>query len=199
MWILGGSVFEKNGDNQPYNTSMLIAPDGTLVAKYRKAHLYDVAVPGSVPVQESANMAHGDKPVLVNTEELGNLGLTICYDVRFPEIYRLLALAGAEVFFVPADFGFRTGRAHRELLLRARAVENGCYVIAPQQCHKKSCGETMIIDPWGEVLAKMDMESGVITAEIDTDRVHSTQESLGLFTNRRTDLYDIRWKTGEVQ
>lgn len=198
IWILGGTVFEKNGNQQPFNTTMLIAPDGTLAAKYRKAHLYDVSVPGCVPVQESANMAHGgEKPLVIKTEELGNLGLTICYDVRFPEVYRLLALDGAEVLFVPADFGFVTGRAHREVLLRARALENGCYVIAPQQCHKKSCGETMIIDPWGTVVAKMDMEPGVITAEIDTDMVHSTRDSLGLFSNRRPDLYDIQWKSEE--
>jgi len=194
MWISGGSVFEKNPGGLPYNTSMLIAPDGSLAAKYRKAHLFDVDIPGGVTIQESARMAKGERPVVAHAEGLCNLGLSICYDARFPEIYRLMALAGAEVFLVPADFTYQTGRAHRELLLRARAVENGCYVVAPQQCHGKSCGETMIIDPWGTVLAKMDMEQGVITAEIDTQKVSQTRESVGILTNRRTDLYEIGWK-----
>lgn len=191
MWILGGTIFEKKDGALPYNTSMLIAPNGSLAAKYRKVHLCDLVLPGNqTTVRESADMSQGEQPVVYDAEGIGRVGFSICYDVRFPELYRAMALQGAELFFVPADFGWRTGRAHRELLLRARAVENSCYVIAPQQCHEKACGETMIIDPWGTVLAKMDMEPGVITAEIDMESPRATRDSMGIFANRRTDLYD---------
>lgn len=195
MWILAGTVFEKKDGALPYNTSMLIAPDGTLAAKYRKVHLCDLVLPGGqTTVMESHNMSPGESCVVYDAPGIGRVGFSICYDVRFPEFYRAMALQGADLFFVPADFGKRTGLAHRELLLRARAVENSCYVIAPQQCHKKACGQTMIIDPWGTVLARLDMGPGVITAEIDMESTKMTRDSLGIFANRRTDLYDTLWK-----
>ena len=195
MWILAGTIFEKKEGALPYNTSMLIAPDGTLAAKYRKVHLCDLVLPGSgQTVMESRNMSSGEELVVYDAPGIGRVGFSICYDVRFPEQYRAMALQGAELFFVPADFGKRTGLAHRELLLRARALENSCYVIAPQQCHEKACGQTMIIDPWGTVLARLDMEPGVITAEIDMENPRYTRESMGIFANRRTDLYDTLWK-----
>ncbi len=195
MWILAGPIFEKKDNALPSNTSMLIAPDGSLAAKYRKTHLCDLVLPGGqTTIMESHNMSPGEKPVVYDAEGIGRVGFSICYDVRFPEFYRGMALQGAELFFVPADFGKRTGLAHRELLLRARAVENSCYVIAPQQCHGGACGETMIIDPWGTVLAKMGMEPGVITAEIDMESPSATRASMGIFDNRRTDLYDTLWK-----
>lgn len=195
MWILAGTIFEKKEGALPYNTSMLIAPDGTLAAKYRKTHLCDLVLPGKqVTVMESHDMSPGENMVVYDAEGIGRVGFSICYDVRFPELYRAMALQGAELFFVPADFGKRTGFAHRELLLRARAVENSCYVIAPQQCHEHACGQTMIIDPWGTVLARLDMEPGVITAEIDMENPRYTRDSMGIFANRRTDLYDTQWK-----
>ena len=195
MWILAGTIFEKNGEDLPYNTSMLIAPDGTLAAKYRKLHLCDLVMPGGQQVSmESHDMAPGQEPVIFDIPGIGRAGFSICYDLRFPEFYRGMALRGADLFFVPADFSRRTGRAHRELLLRARAVENSCYVIAPQQSLEKSCGHTMIIDPWGTVLARMDMENGVITAEIDMDMPRAIREDMGIFANRRTDVYDTLWK-----
>ena len=195
MWILAGTIFEKKEGALPYNTSMLIAPDGTLAAKYRKVHLCDLVLPGGqTTIMESHNMSPGEKPVVYDAEGIGRVGFSICYDVRFPEFYRGMALQGAELFFVPADFGKRTGLAHRELLLRARAVENSCYVIAHQQCHEKACGQTMIIAPWGTVLARLDMEPGVITAEIDMENPRATRDSMGIFANRRTDLYDTLWK-----
>lgn len=197
MWILGGTVLEQNPDGLPWNTSMLFAPDGALAAKYRKVHLCDIKVPGVAALWESQHMSAGQALVLADAGDLGRFGLTICYDVRFPELYRLLALKGAHTFFVPADFARNTGRAHRELLLRARAVENGCYVIAPQQCGEKapgtfSCGETMIVDPWGTVLARLDDAPGVITAEIDPDQCRRRRDQLGLFANRREDLYRLQ-------
>lgn len=201
MWILGGTVFEQNPDGLPWNTSPLFAPDGTLAAAYRKLHLCDISVPGGVTARESARMTRGGDPVTADAGEFGTFGLTICYDVRFPELFRLLALEGVHTFFVPADFGMGTGRAHRALLLRARAVENGCYVIAPQQCGLStaggpSCGQTMIVDPWGNVLAQLDDGPGVITAQINPQRCLQVRQQLGLFDNRRTDLYRVGWKKG---
>jgi len=197
MWIHCGSVFEKNADALPYNTSMLIAPDGTLAATYRKLHLCDLELPANgISVLESDRMTRGETPTVYDAPGLGRLGFSTCYDLRFPELYRCMALDGAEIFLVPSDFGWRTGRAHRELLLRARALENACYVIAAQQCYEGACGETMIIDPWGTVLARTDLLPGVVTAEIDTDFARSTGENLGIFANRRTDLYHIGW-TGQ--
>ena len=199
MWILGGTIFEKNPGGLPWNTSLLFAPDGSLAAAYRKLHLCDIIIPGGITTQESARMVHGHRPATADAGELGKFGLTICYDVRFPELFRLLALEGVHTFFVPADFGIKTGRAHRSLLLRARAVENGCYIIAPQQCGQSSaeglsCGQSMIIDPWGDVLAQLDDGPGVITATIDPNRCLQLRQQLGMFENRRTDLYQIGWQ-----
>lgn len=199
MWILGGTIFEQNPGGLPWNTAPLFAPDGSLAAAYRKLHLCDISIPGGVTSRESARMVRGELPTTADAGDLGKFGLTICYDVRFPELFRLLALEDVHTFFVPADFGIKTGRAHRALLLRARAVENGCYVIAPQQCglssaEGPSCGQTMIIDPWGDVLAQLDDGPGVITATIDPNRCLQLRQQLGMFENRRTDLYQIDWQ-----
>ena len=170
--LSAGSLLEKTPDEpRAYNTSCLFDPHGALVARYRKLHLFDVDLPGRVSVRESATRAPGDEVVAVPTG-LGTLGLSVCYDLRFPELYRRLVRAGAEVLLVPSAFTFPTGAAHWEVLCRARATENQCYLIAPDQTGTSphgfaDYGESLIVDPWGRVLARASEGEGVITAEID--------------------------------
>ncbi len=157
-WILAGSVAETSDDDaRPYNTSTLIAPDGSIAARYRKIHLFDVAVDDGPVDTESARVSPGDEPVCADVDGV-RIGLTVCYDLRFPELYRTLALAGAEVLAVPSNFTERTGRDHWEVLLRARAIENGAWVVAPGQVGgppgQPAFGRSMIIDPWGTVVAQ---------------------------------------------
>jgi len=172
IYLCAGSLLEAvPGETRAYNTSCLFDPRGTLVARYRKVHLFDVDLPGRVSVRESATRAPGAEVVTVPTE-LGMLGLSVCYDLRFPELYRALVRAGAEVLLVPSAFTFPTGAAHWEVLCRARAVENQCYLIAPDQTGTSphgfaDFGDSLICDPWGRVLARAGDGEAVVTAEID--------------------------------
>jgi deaminated glutathione amidase len=159
------------GTNKTANRSYLFAPDGTVTARYSKIHLFDVDLSGGEHYAESATVAAGDRAVLAQTP-WGKLGLTICYDVRFPHLYRTLAQAGAFAFAVPAAFTVPTGEAHWHVLLRARAIENGAFVFAPAQggSHangRKTYGHSLIVGPWGEVLAEAGIDPGVIFADID--------------------------------
>jgi predicted amidohydrolase len=192
-WLLVGSVAETSGDPaRPYNTSVLIDPDGSIAGVYRKIHLFDVAVDAGPVDTESARVSAGDRRVVADVDGIG-LGMTICYDVRFPELYRALALAGAQVLAVPANFTERTGRDHWEVLLRARAIENGAYVIAPSQIGgppgQPAFGRSMIVDPWGTVVAQAPDEVAIVTAEIDTDRVEAVRRQIPALANRRPDMY----------
>ncbi len=171
IYLCIGSLLERAGDGRPYNTSCLFDPAGQLVGRYRKIHLFDVDLPGRVAVCESDTRAPGDEVVAVSTP-LGTLGMSICYDLRFPELYRRLARAGAEVLLVPSAFTFPTGAAHWEVLCRARAVENQCYLIAADQTGTSpnghaDWGDSLIVDPWGRVLGRAPDGEGVVTAEID--------------------------------
>ncbi len=167
-----GSLLEASGESgRPYNTSCLLDPRGTLLARYRKIHLFDVDLPGRIAVRESDTRAPGAEVVAVPTP-LGTLGLSICYDLRFPELYRRLARAGAEVLLVPSAFTFPTGAAHWEVLCRARAIENQCYVIAADQTGRSPAGhldwgDSLVADPWGRVLARAPDGEGLALAEID--------------------------------
>jgi len=175
-----------------YNTSVLLDPTGAACAVYRKMHLFDVSIRGKVDLRESRFVAPGDTPVVADTA-LGPLGLSICYDLRFPELYRWLALRGAEVLFVPAAFTAYTGKFHWLPLLRARAIENQCWIVAPAQFGRHSddrCshGETVVIDPWGEVVARRARGVGVVTAEIDRDRVKSVRRGMPCMKHTRAEL-----------
>ncbi|MEJ7749110.1 MAG: carbon-nitrogen hydrolase family protein, partial [Candidatus Limnocylindrales bacterium] len=166
-WILLGSVAETSGDpDRPYNTSVLLDPGGAVAATYRKIHLFDVAVEAGPADTESARVTAGDTAVCTDVDGV-RVGLSICYDVRFPELYRSLALAGAQVLTVPVNFTERTGRDHWEVLLRARAIENGAWVLAPAQIggppRHPAYGRSMIIDPWGTVVAQASDRVGIIT------------------------------------
>lgn len=192
----GGSMLEAPSDRggKPYNTVVLFGPDGRLAAIYRKIHLYD-AMPDerATPYRESATTAAGDDIVTADIEGL-RLGLATCYDLRFPELFRALALAGAEIFLLPSAFTAETGRDHWEPLVRARAIENGCFVVAPGQtgAHppRRQCwGHSLIVDPWGDILADAGTEPGMALAEIDTARVAEVRRRIPSLANRRPDVY----------
>lgn len=195
VWILVGSVAETSDDPaRPYNTSVLLGPDGAIVAIYRKIHLFDVAVDAGPVDTESARVRPGDAPVCADVDGV-RVGLSICYDVRFPELYRSLALAGAEVLTVPANFTERTGRDHWEVLLRARAIENGAYVLAPSQIGgppgSPAFGRSMIVDPWGTIVAQAPDGVGIIAADIETDRVAAVRRQIPSLANRRPETYRL--------
>src|SRR5205809_7022317 len=159
------------GEARPFNTSCLFAPNGELIGRYRKLHLFDVDIPGRVSVRESETRAPGREVVTVPTA-VGTLGLSVCYDLRFPELYRRLARGGAEILLVPSAFTFPTGAAHWEVLCRARAIENQCYLVAPDQTGTSphgfaDWGESLIVDPLGRVLARPADGEGLVMAEID--------------------------------
>lgn len=196
VYIHCGSVEESiPGEERGYNTSVLIDPRGEIAATYRKLHTFDVTLPDGTVSKESARIKPGPGITVAETE-LGAFGFSICYDIRFPEPFRLMALAGAKVLFTPANFTLLTGKDHWEPLLRARAIENGCYVVAPAQMGKKKLfsafGSSMVVDPWGVVIARSRDEPGVTMAEIDLDYVDAVRAKIPSLANRRADVYELR-------
>ena len=201
-WILVGSTAETSGDPlRPYNTSALIAPDGTIAALYRKVHLFDIAVDDGPVDTESARVTPGDRLVTADIDG-ATLGLTICYDLRFPELFRALALAGAQILTVPANFTERTGRDHWEVLLRARAIENGAFVLAPSQiggpAGQPAFGRSMIVDPWGTVIAQAPDAVAIVRAELDLDRVTAVRRQIPVLANRRAEAYETDARPGPL-
>jgi predicted amidohydrolase len=189
IYLLAGSFLEKSEEARAYNSSLLVSPEGDILAHYRKIHLFDVDIPGQVRVKESDTKKPGQEVVTCKTP-LGVFGLSVCYDLRFPELYRQLAEKGAEVMFVPSAFTFPTGAAHWEPLLRARAIENQVYIIAPNQIGKNThgfadYGNSMIIDPWGKVIARAADKECFITAEIDRDYLEKVRRELPCLAHRR--------------
>jgi deaminated glutathione amidase len=191
--LVAGSFAERvSGQEKLFNTSLLIGPDGEIEAAYRKIHMFDVDV-GGVAYRESAHEEPGSEIVIGHAGDVP-VGLTVCYDVRFPELYRILAVRGARVIVVPAAFTLHTGKDHWEVLLRARAIENQVFVVAPGQIgeappHYHSYGRSMILDPWGVVLATAPDEECFVAADLDfalQDRVRTTLPSLA---NRRPAAY----------
>ncbi|WP_288554731.1 carbon-nitrogen hydrolase family protein [uncultured Levyella sp.] len=196
VWLHCGSIYEINKeDDRPYNSTMIINPDGEFVAKYHKIHPFDIVIPGGVENRESDRISPGNHIVTVDTKDCGILGLSICYDMRFSELYRIMALEGAQILMMPADFTMPTGKDHWECILRTRAIENGCYVIAPAQIGQKpkfaAYGNTLIVDPWGNVIARASNKPGVITAEIDLDYMDKVRNQLFSLQNRRPDIYTL--------
>lgn len=190
MWVVGGSFRELGPDpDRIYNTSLVFDRTGALAASYRKIHLYDVEIPGRVSFHESRSVAPGQQPVVVNVEGV-LVGLSICYDLRFPELYRQLVDAGAQVLVVPAAFMLHTGRDHWEVLLRARAIENQCYVLAAAQIGDHAPGRTcygrsLVVDPWGTVLAQAPDQIGVTVTDLDFARLARIRQELPSLTHRR--------------
>ncbi|MEO3822020.1 carbon-nitrogen hydrolase family protein [Plantactinospora sp. B24E8] len=191
MWVLAGSFHEIGPDpSHTYNTSLVFDRSGNLAATYRKIHLYDVEIPGRVSYLESQTVAAGTDPVVVDVDGV-RVGLSICYDLRFPELYRQLAVAGgAQLLVVPAAFMLHTGRDHWEVLLRARAIENQCFVAAAAQIGDhdpgRTCfGRSMVIDPWGTVLGQAPDTVGTVVVDLDLDRLRSIRAELPSLANRR--------------
>ena len=191
LWILGGTtVIKGDSPTRVYNASLLIDAGGERVARYDKIHLFDVAIPGrDESYLESTHVTPGRRVVVADTPA-GRLGLSVCYDMRFPELYRPMSAAGAQWFTVPAAFTVPTGRAHWETLLRARAIENLCYVVAPAQAGthtsgRETYGDTLIVDYWGQVLSRLPKGSGVVMADIDREKQAETRARFPALDNRR--------------
>lgn len=193
IWLVAGSMMERT--DRPgvcFNTSLLFDPRGEVAATYRKIHLFDVEIAAG-SYRESDTVAPGDSPVLAPIGE-HLLGMSICYDVRFPELYRLLAVAGAEILVVPAAFTAFTGKDHWEVLLRARAIENQCFVLAAGQWGShppgRSCyGRSMVIDPWGTVIAQAPDGIGVVLADLDFTQLRRIRSEVPSLANRRPEAY----------
>ena len=194
-WLLVGSLGLLTGeaDGRFANRSLLIAPDGSVAARYDKIHMFDVNVSETEVYRESAGYRPGTRAVLADTP-LGRIGLTVCYDLRFPHLYRRLAQAGAQILTVPAAFNHITGAAHWEVLLRARAIETGCFVLAPAQTGfhsetagrgRRTHGHSLAVAPWGEVLADAGGEPGVTLAEIDLAEVARARARVPSLTHDR--------------
>jgi deaminated glutathione amidase len=190
--LLAGSIAERGEDGRPFNASVLIGPGGEVLAVYRKIHMFDVDA-GGVAYRESEHERAGDEIVDAEVGGIG-VGLTVCYDLRFPELYRILALRGARLIAVPSAFTLATGRDHWETLLRARAIENQVFVLAPNQVgeappHYSSYGRSAIVDPWGVVLATAADGEGFVTADLDLAAQERIREALPALANRRPEAY----------
>jgi predicted amidohydrolase len=190
IFVLAGSIAEKVDEpRKTANTSVLVADDGSIVAAYRKIHLFDVNIPDGARYAESEVVAPGDKAVVAPTA-LGRVGLTVCYDLRFPELYRKLSSLGAEILCIPSAFTLFTGKDHWEILVRARAVENLAYVLAPAQVGRHSSsrqtfGNAMVVDPWGVVLARCPDGEGVCVAPFRRERLERVRQELPALKHRK--------------
>jgi len=188
--ILGGGFPVPVTQDKVYNTALLIDRNGVELTRYHKVHLFDVNLPDGNTYQESSTVMSGTElPSVYSSEQLGNLGLSVCYDVRFPELYRHLAYKGADILFVPAAFTAYTGKDHWQVLIQARAIENTCYVIAPAQtglhyAMRQTHGHAMIVDPWGVILADASDTPGVAIAEINPARLQQVRRQMPSLQHR---------------
>jgi predicted amidohydrolase len=196
IYLHCGSVYEaRAGEPKVFNTTVVLSPDGDILGKYSKIHMFDVVLDGVASYQESATVAPGDEIVTVDVDGF-TVGLAICYDLRFPELFRILALKGADAILLPAAFTMTTGKDHWELLIRARAVENGVYMIAPAQIGSYdgqhwSYGRSMIVDPWGTILGVAPDLETVVSADVDRSVLRKVRRQVPSLANRMPDRY--RW------
>jgi predicted amidohydrolase len=182
VWLLAGSLTIRSDDGRLWNRSLLFSDRGEIVARYDKIHMFDAVLPSGKTIRESSAYRPGEHAVTAVTP-WGKLGMTVCYDLRFPQLYRALARGGAVMLAVPSAFQHETGRAHWHVLLRARAIENAAFVIAPAQCgvhpgERTSYGHSLVVDPWGEVLADGGETPGVVYADLDLGRVEAVRAML---------------------
>ena len=197
MYIVGGSVPELC-DGKLYNTSYVFGRSGELLAKHRKIHLFDIDVPGGQRFMESDTFAPGNSITTFETE-FGTMGLCVCFDMRFEELARCMALRGAKVIFVPAAFNMTTGPAHWEILFRQRAVDNQCFTVGVAPARNEaasyvSYGNSIAVDPWGSVLCRAGAEETTLYADLDLSRVDAVRQQLPIWKSRRTDLYEVSEK-----
>lgn len=204
IWLsLGGFHESSTTPSKIYNTHAIVSSDGDIVASYQKLHLFDVDVDGGF--KESKSTIRGESALIVRNTPVGNLGVATCYDLRFPELFTSLREAGAQVLLVPSAFMPTTGKAHWEVLLRARAIENQCYVVAAAQYgqhnpKRASYGHALIVDPWGEVLQDLGaVGNGVGVADVDFARIDSVRATMPIESHRRRDVVEVVVKPGKLQ
>ncbi|WP_409199810.1 carbon-nitrogen hydrolase family protein [Methanobrevibacter sp. DSM 116169] len=202
IYVLAGSipekVIEEDSEEKIYNSSYLFDNNGKILANHRKMHLFDIDIPGKVHSDESAVITPGDHFTVVDTK-FGKIGMALCYDVRFPELARVMALNGAKILFYPGAFNFTTGPAHWELLFRARAVDNQvfCIGVAPavnEDLKYHAYGHSLVVNPWGTVLCEADENEIILFQEIDLKEVDEIREQVPTLKNRRSDLYEVKFK-----
>ena len=200
--ILAGSIpeLEKDDENSTsiYNTATLFDNNGKLLGKHRKMHLFDIDVKGKIYFKESDTLSAGNEFTVIETE-LATLGIGICYDIRFVELSRIMALNGAEILVFPGAFNLTTGPAHWEILFKSRALDNQVYAIgvAPaldKDASYNSFGHSIAVNPWGEIIEELDYEEGLKLVEIDLDEIKRIRDEIPILKNRRTDLYEIKEK-----
>jgi omega-amidase len=194
-WIIGGSVPERDGDKL-YNTCTAFDPEGNLIGKHRKVHLFDIDVPGRITFKESDSLTAGETPTLINTP-WGKIGVGICYDIRFPEYAILLRRLGARMILYPGAFNMVTGPAHWELLQRARAVDNQLYVAACSPARDTTpggyvaWGHSTIVSPWGEIVATTDETQSIVIAELDLSKIDEMRTNIPCWKQKRADMYEV--------
>jgi deaminated glutathione amidase len=187
--VAGGWPLASDDEMRPFNAASIVTPSGGFLATYRKIHLFDVDAPDGISYRESRGVTAGSVPICATVDGF-RVGLSICYDLRFPELYRKLVDMGAEIICIPAAFTAATGRAHWEVLCRARAIESQCYVIAPGQtgAHRggrETYGHSLVVDPWGEILADAGDHEGIVVVNVDRTRIGSVREKLPCLQHRR--------------
>lgn len=196
--LVGGSIPERTSDGALYNTSFTFGPDGVLIGRHRKLHLFDVDVPGKITFKESATLTPGNDFQIIKQNALC-FAVFICYDVRFPELARLAALQGAQILVVPAAFNRTTGPLHWELLMRSRAVDNQVFVAAASPAYNPRAsygawGHSMVVDPWGKVLAQAGNEEELLLIDLDLSVIEEVRSQIPVMQQRRTDLYQLNLK-----
>ncbi len=191
--LIGGSIPEREGD-KIYNTSYIINEDGDVIGKHRKVHLFDIDVKGGITFFESDSLTAGDEATIIDTS-FGKIGVAICYDIRFPELFRKMVLDGARYLFIPAAFNIVTGPAHWEILTRARALDNQVYlaIASPARSDElsyKAYGHSLIVNPWGEIVDQLDEKESILVVEIDPDMVDNIRGELPILKHRKPLVYE---------
>jgi predicted amidohydrolase len=195
IWLIAGSIPERDDAGKIYNTAFVFDRDGKVAAKHRKMHLFDIDVKGGQQFRESDTLTPGDQVTVFDTE-FGKAGLAICFDLRFPELFRLMVQEGAECIFVPAAFNLTTGPMHWELLFRARAVDNQCFIAGTSVARDMNFsyhayGHSIAVGPWGRVLGVLDEKPGILVTELEAQKIREAREQLPVLSARRTDIYDV--------
>jgi predicted amidohydrolase len=194
LYIVAGSIPELEDDNL-YNSSFIFDRDGEIIASHRKMHLFDIDIAGKISFKESETLSAGNQITVVDTE-LCKIGVAICYDIRFPELLRLMALKGAELIVIPGAFNMTTGPAHWETLIRSRAIDNQLYVAAASPARNEELsyvayGNSMVADPWGEIVARAGEKEEIVYADIKLSKIKEVRKELPVLNGRRNDIYGL--------
>ena len=195
IYLIGGSMPEKDAEGNVYNTSYIFDREGKQIGKHRKVHLFDIDIKGGQTFKESDTLTAGDSDTVFDTE-FGKIGVMLCFDIRFPELSRMMVNDGAKVIFVPAAFNMTTGPAHWELSFRTRALDNQIYMVGCAPARDVSAGyiswgHSLVTDPWGRVIDMLDEKKGILLAELDMDYEEQVREELPLLKSRRKDMYKL--------